>query len=140
VATHLAGLSQTNSTFFAEFQATFHAGNVRVLGTGIFGESVLYLSSTATEIGIYDGATSVSVAGSNYVLAPQKAAVSLRSAAKTIALSGTAATEAANAHPAMTRLYLGSNNGGANFFTGLYRVLRVWKRGFSAAETEALTE
>jgi hypothetical protein len=140
VATHLAGLSPTNFTVFCEVQALTTNDFPRVIGTQNANESIIDVAN-ATEIGTWDESIYQTVNGPSVVSAPRKMAVSGRVGARTVALAGSRADAISNALDPLTSLRIGGAGlGAASLFTGLYRVLRFWKRGFSAAETEALTE
>jgi hypothetical protein len=139
VATHLAGLSQTDSTFFVEAQALWSTSNARIIAGTTAAETFLQDGAIPTRVGTFDGTAAIEVTSANFVSAPQKMASSFRLNARSVAMEGSITNGASNATPATTRVYVGSVNGNANFFNGTYKSLKVWKRGFSAAETVALT-
>jgi hypothetical protein len=141
VATHLAGLSPTNFTVYCEAQFLFHQASRSIVGSdALAGAAPIAMHTNSSQVGTWDGSSSLNVTAVEFVTQPRKMASSHRSGARTIALAGTRNDGATNAMGAFTELWIGGSDGGGNGISGLYRVLRVWKRGFSAAETEALTE
>jgi len=142
VATHLAGLSQTDFTVYCEAQQFVWNGSQRIIGTNAAGSrNIIEAGSGQSNIGNWDGGAYFTVTGEDYSVAPRKMAASFRAGARTLALTGTSADSASNSMAAFTQLHVGSNNAGADpVSAAVYKSLKVWKRGFSAAETEALTE
>ncbi len=139
VATWLPALSVTNATFYAEFVANgLEPTNFeRILSP----DSIkTFLSvENSTTIGAYDGGVTATASGAAVVGGSRKAAASLGAALRTVAYGGTTGTHATNFYDAPTRLYIGSNQGSGNFFSGTIKTARTYYGAQSAAQIAALT-
>lgn len=138
VATWLPALSMTNATLYAEVQLLEVVTFARILGTNS-GVAPLYVGTSATEVGTYDGATPPTVAGSSMLTAARKMAVSLGAGSRVVALAGATTTDASNASPLPTRLYIGSNQGTTDFLSGLFKTTRAYYGAQSATQIATLT-